>query len=102
MGINELKALHDRATRGEALSADERARLNDWYAAEDKLEDQTLGQTPAPNCSDDLRKKTEEVFARLSVVTQQTQKLIAQNEALRQENDHLRQQLAQPPTTQAA
>jgi len=35
--------LHDRATRGQALSPDERAQLDDWYAAQDRMEAAELG-----------------------------------------------------------
>lgn len=102
MSVNELKVLHDRATRGETLSADEQIRLAAWYDAEDNLERDALGQNPVSDFADDLRKKTGEALARLSVATERTRGLTAQNEALRQENDHLRQQLAETPTPQAA
>lgn len=102
MSVNELKVLHDRATRGETLSADEQMRLAAWYDAEDKLERDALGQNPVSDFADDLRKKTGEALARLSVAVEQTQRLTAQNEVLRQENNRLRQQLAQPPMPQVA
>lgn len=101
MSVNELKALHDRATRGEILSTDEQTRLNAWYE-EDKLESEAFGQNPKADFADDLRKKTEEALARLSVAAEQTQRLTAQNELLRQENNRLRQLLAQTPTPQIA
>lgn len=87
MSVNGLKALHERATRGETLSADEQARLNAWDAAEDKLESEAFGQHPTSDFADDLREKIAEALARLSVATQQAQNLTAQNEVLRQENN---------------
>ena len=39
------KQLHDRATRGEALSPEEQAQLKDWYATQDRAEADQLGFT---------------------------------------------------------
>lgn len=102
MSVNEVKALHDRVTRGETLSADEQARLNIWYEAEDLLESATFSQNPTSDFSGDLREKVAEAFARLSVAAHETEKLTAQNEILRQENNRLRQQLVNAPMTQVA
>ena len=35
-GVGER--LHDRATRGEVLTAEEQAQLNEWYAERDRAE----------------------------------------------------------------
>lgn len=37
------KQLHDRVTRGEALTAEEQAQLEDWYATQDRAEADQLG-----------------------------------------------------------
>jgi len=37
------KQLHNRATRGEVLSAEEQAHLEEWYATQDRAEADQLG-----------------------------------------------------------
>ena len=38
-----IKQLHDRATRGEILSAEEQKQLENWYASQDSAESKALG-----------------------------------------------------------
>ena len=40
---NLAKQLHNKATRGESISAEERSLLGDWYALRDRAEGETLG-----------------------------------------------------------
>jgi hypothetical protein len=44
-----VKQLHDRFTRGEPLSAEEQARLEEWYAEQDTAENHILGLPTNPN-----------------------------------------------------
>lgn len=39
------KRLHDRATRGEALSEEEQTQLEEWYAMQDRAEAEELSLT---------------------------------------------------------
>ncbi len=97
-----LRKLHDRATRGEALSEDERAQLHAWYEAEDKIENEILQHSPGSGLFDDLRGKTAEALARLTSTWERVKELTAQNESSRQENNHLRQEVAHLLTIDAA
>jgi len=40
---NLAKQLHDKATRGELLSAEDQAQLENWYALQDNAENKALG-----------------------------------------------------------
>jgi hypothetical protein len=41
---DSAKQLHDRATRGETLSAEEQKQLENWYASQDTAESKMLGE----------------------------------------------------------
>lgn len=41
---DRMRTLHDRATRGHALSAEEHAQLDAWYAAQDAAEASAIGR----------------------------------------------------------
>lgn len=101
MNTEELaKQLHDKATRGIALSATEQAQLEAWYARQDREERVMLERTAPPQTLVTLQVQVETVTAQLLAVTQRIQELVAQNEALRREIAALQHQLAQTPTVQ--
>lgn len=93
---NLVKQLHDSATRGTALSADQQAELDAWYAEHDQAESQLLGLADVPPSPVDLRAQVEEAFNRLLKTAQQVQELTAQNDALRREIGELQRRLVQP------
>ncbi len=94
------KQLHDWATRGEKLSASERAQLTAWYRAQDAAESITLALpddfTPSPG----LREQITNIMQQLTNVTQTIQTLEKENAALRSEIATLRQRVAQHLTSQ--
>ena len=58
--------LHDAATRGEPLSADERAALEQWYARQDEREEALLaGAAAAPDDAAALRAGVDAALAQL-------------------------------------
>lgn len=72
------RELHDRATRGEALTDAEQATLRDWYDAQDAAENALL--LAAPDSSPDtLRADVDAALVRLQDVTQGLQRLNAEN-----------------------
>lgn len=99
---NLAKRLHDKATRGVALSASEQAQLEAWYAEQDKRESDLLGLTNPPQHLTALHMQVETALAQLLSTTQRIQELTTQNEAVRREVASLQRQLNQPPTSQPA
>jgi hypothetical protein len=94
------KELHDRATRGMALSAAEQAELDAWYARQDAEESARLTRTHAPDSLAALRAQVDEAISELWVVTQQVQALSAENESVRREVAELQRQLPDKVTSQ--
>lgn len=70
MNTEEILQLHDRATCAGVLSADERARLQKWYAEQDQAEAQVLARGFVPQTAR-LRAEVDEAIAQLVVVSQQ-------------------------------
>ncbi len=96
------RRLHDRATRGETLSADEKAQLDRWYAEQDRAESDVLRVATAEKTVTALQAQVDAALAQLAAVTKRIQEIAAENEALRQETAALRRQLAQLPSAQPA
>jgi hypothetical protein len=93
----ELQALHDRATRGERLSAKEQAALDIWYAQQDQLESQLLQASVRSSTLIDLHAQVTAASTQLTTVTQHIRDVLAENDKLRQEITQLQLQLAQQP-----
>jgi hypothetical protein len=89
------KQLHDRATRGETLSLEEQAQLEEWYAAQDRAEAADLGLTVSAETITVLQAQVASALEQLAVVVQRIQEITKENQALRHEISRLRQQLAQ-------
>ncbi len=95
------KQLHDRASRGELLSAEEQAQLEEWYALQDNAETKALGLVAAERALATLQAQIDAALAQLMTVTKRIQEIASENEALRREIATLRQQLAQLPSPQS-
>lgn len=89
------KQLHDRATRGQSLSAEERALLDAWYAHHDEEERKLLVNLPTPSQTNALREQVNATLAQIVEVAQHIQKLNRENDALRDEIALLEQRLIQ-------
>jgi len=96
------KRLHDRATRGETLSAQDQARLDAWYADQDRTEAVELGLNTAPKTMATLQAQVDSALAQLASVTARIQEIAEENDALRREVASLRSQLAQHALLQTA
>jgi len=94
--------LHDKTTRGESLSAEELAQLENWYALQDSAESDVLGLTAAEKTAATLRAHIDAAIAQLITITKRIQETAAENEALRREIAALRRQLAYLLTQQPA
>jgi hypothetical protein len=94
--------LHDKTTRGDALSAEEKAQLEDWYARHDREEVAALTSALLPQSNTRLQAQVDAAVAQLLTVTQRIQTLAAENDAVRGEVASLQRQLAQRPEKQPA
>ena len=99
---NLAKQLHDKATRDEALTAEEQTLLKNWYALQDNAENDALGLTEEEQVVTTLQTQVEAALTQLTIVTKRIQETASENEALRRETTRLRQQLAHHPTAQPA
>jgi hypothetical protein len=97
MNTQAMFERHDRATRGGALSADERAQLQQWYAEQDQAEAEMLARAPVPQTAR-LRAELDEAMSGLVAVSQHIQSQSAENEALRCEITALERRLAERTT----
>jgi len=95
------KQLHDKATRGESLSPEERTQLENWYALQDNAESKELGLSATEKTLTTLQGQVDAALAQLVVVTKRIQEIAIENEALRREVASLRRQLAHVSTEQA-
>lgn len=99
---NLAKQLHDRATRGESLSAEEQAQLENWYAREDDAENKVLGLAATEKTLAPLHAQVDDALAQLMTVVRRIQEVATENESLRREIATLRRQLAHLLTPQSA
>lgn len=78
-----LQHLHDKATRGVALSESEQAQLETWYRAQDEAEGQTLAASGFDVSN--LRAQITASIEQIAAAAKHIQELSAQNDALRLE-----------------
>jgi hypothetical protein len=86
--------LHDRATRGNSLTPEERLSLEAWYARHDAEEMATLAAAPLSQDVTAMRERMKETLAQLVTVTQRIHALAVENERLYHEFAALREQVA--------
>jgi cell division septum initiation protein DivIVA len=101
-GDDIARQLHDRATRGETLSAEEQAQLDQWYERQDQAEGAALAKSSSPQSVAELQAQVDAATAQLLTVTQRIQALTAENEAVRRDIADLQRQLTQKTTAQPA
>jgi predicted RNase H-like nuclease (RuvC/YqgF family) len=97
----QAQQIHDRATRGEPISAEERSQLDQWYARMDAEEGALLNRGQPQELAA-LRGRIDAAVAQVRVVTQRIQTLTTENETARREVAALQRQLAQKSTPQPA
>ena len=103
MSLDELaQQLHDKATRGLALSAEEQAQLDAWYTTQDQQEHAVLGPVGISPRLTTLHTQVETALAQLLTVTQRIQELTVHNKALRREIAVLQRQLPLAVTREPA
>lgn len=87
--------LHGRAVRGEALSADEHAQLEAWYAEMDRAEAARLNSSATAKTVEALQAEIDSALVQLADTIKRIQEVSAENATLRRENAALLRQLAQ-------
>jgi hypothetical protein len=89
--------LHDRETRGELLTEQERTQLEAWYAQKDAAEKSMLetAQMPLPNLGV-LQDQVDIAIKQLAAGVQQLQQITQEDKALRKEISEIKQQLSIP------
>ena len=95
------KRLHDRATRGESLSVQERGQLEAWYAAQDRAEVEALDLTTTETVTA-LQTQVDSVLDQLEIAAKRIQEISRENEKLRAEIAALHHRLAQQAAARAA
>lgn len=68
--------LHDRSTRGLALSKAESTQLEQWYAEQDALEARELGLEQVSSSSTSIQAQIEATLQQIAALTQQIQQMI--------------------------
>jgi hypothetical protein len=96
--------LHDRATRGEILSAEEQAQLDAWYSALEHDEMQVLfgrGGSSQPEVGSgisslvQLQQQIDTLLVQIATTTVRIQELSEQNKHLRNEVSKVRRKVAE-------
>lgn len=88
------RQLHDRATRGQSLSEEERQALEAWYGQQDSAEASLLGTPRAEVELNQLESPIAATLQRIAEMTRQIQRVTDETHALRRENDALKHRLA--------
>jgi hypothetical protein len=96
------KQLHDRATRGQSLTAEERKFLDEWYRRLDEEEAQQLAKTATAPNQRATHAEIDKLLAQLVLSAQRMQAVAAENEKLRQEIEDLHRRLAEKQTARSA
>ncbi|HTU89899.1 MAG TPA: hypothetical protein VMF69_07375 [Gemmataceae bacterium] len=96
------KQLHDRATRGKPLSAEERELLAEWYRRLDEEEARLFAKADTTPTQSATRTEVDNLLTQLALSAQHMLTVAAENEKLRQEIEDLHRQLAQKRTARSA
>lgn len=89
-----FQALHDRATRGEQLTADEQVQLEAWYLNQDQSESELLRPTTSVGSTAQLQQQVIAAAAQLEAISQQIRATLAENAQARYEIARLQHQLS--------
>lgn len=87
------KVLHDKATRGITLSAEEQVQLQSWYDEQDAQEVAMYAAVPEVTGVAILQAQIDATLTQLISMTRRIQAVMLENKALRQEIEGLRRQL---------
>lgn len=86
-------SLHDKATRGIALSGLEQQQLEQWYAEKDQEEGKALKVFEKLPDPPNLQTRIDTTLIQIGMMAKRLQELVLENQNLREEITTLRQQL---------
>lgn len=92
--------LHDKASKGEALTEQEKAQLELWYSQLDSGE--VFSKKAEEQSPDLLKGQIETALVQLLKTTQRLQKIAAENEVIKRENQAIKLKLAKSLGQKAA
>lgn len=92
---SSMQSLHDRAIRGESLSESEKAQLEAWYRAQDEYESDLLSKNAPPDSVVEIKKQIKKIWSELNKTVLKNTEILTENKILRQENEVLREKLAE-------
>jgi hypothetical protein len=87
----KMQQLHHRASLGETLTADENGVLQSWYDELDREEELMLNRTSEVENQIDWRKQYNATITEIAQSAANVERIAKQNEALRRENQKLRE-----------
>ena len=94
------RQLHDRASRGGTLSAQERQQLDHWLSAQDQAEGALLSPQALDPALAELRGRVDAALEQVGAIARNIQRLSEDNDSLRRENATLRRRLAARPVSE--
>jgi hypothetical protein len=83
---DSARRLHDKATRGGALSGKEREALEEWTSAQDEAEAKLLSPKSLQPSLAELRSQVESALEQVEAATGVIRRLFSENDSLRNEN----------------
>jgi peptidoglycan hydrolase CwlO-like protein len=96
------KRLHDKATRGISLSAEEQSQLENWYLLQDSFENENYDLPKEDKNLISLQNQIDKAVAQLTTISKRIQKITSENHSLKQEIGILHNKLARLPTEKLA
>ena len=91
--MEKMQTLHLRSVKGESLTAEEKAALQNWYETLDREEDLILNDSQSAQDAEQLRRNLLEITDQTAEVSREVKTLISQNEQIRKENQVLKKSL---------
>ena len=85
--------LHDRKTKGDVLTPEENAQLENWYASQDAQEASEISPALSSLDTASVQTQTRSILSQLTMTTQRIEFISIENEAIRQEISELKSQL---------
>ena len=86
------RQLHDKATRGKALTTEEHEVLEKWYTGHDNAESELLTRDNEPQAEHMLHNQIDPTLTRIGTTAEQIHKLTDENRMLKKNISKLQRQ----------